>query len=315
MKLRPSHFQHAFYLKSINIAIIYTRQKGTRVRKKKKKRRTRHWNMKKIHISLENLPSKRGKISSSCWWEFGRCCCFFSNSIVVIALLVWSRTRTEEEKKQQKFIYIARKRLRLPSLCFYWCCCALCLFTFSIMLVCIERHLSSEFFFVSVSQNMRKKRIPPSVPSTITLHSTRLTPNFLSYTMNGNTFRFGGMRSENRVGCWYSHSSSSRIDDGGTGHTSGEEIRARGKIEQSQGKKISNEVECADDERKNVWRKNGERSAELIWIQQRLASPPSKRTYIFGRSEWVSGCWRFFWILFFFAFLLLLICPTVHCLA
>lgn len=29
-------------------------------------------------------------------------------------------------------------------------------------------------------------------------------------------------------------------------------------------KKISNEVECADDERKNVWRKNGERSAELI---------------------------------------------------
>lgn len=60
------------------------------------------------------------------------------------------------------------------------------------------------------------------------------------------------------------------IDDGGgTGHTSecAEEMRRfvqEAKSNSQGGKKISNEVECADDERKNVWRKNGERSAELI---------------------------------------------------
>lgn len=56
--LLSSHFQRAFYLESINIAIIYTGQKGTRVRK------TTYEALKheKIHISLENRPSKRGKI-------------------------------------------------------------------------------------------------------------------------------------------------------------------------------------------------------------------------------------------------------------
>lgn len=315
MKLRPSHFQHAFYLKSINIAIIYTRQKGTRVRKKRKNdvRGIETW--KKFTLVSKISPRSEEK-SPRRVGESWAAAAAFSQTPSSSSLCLFGVEHERRRKKTTEIHLYCEKEAQAAF-------ALLLLMLLCLVLVHIFHHASvyreafeQWIFFVSVSQNMRKKKefrlqFHPRSPF-IQLASP---PNFLSYTMNGNTFRFGGMGSENRVGCWYSHSSSSRIDDGGTGHTSGEEIRARGKIEQSQGKKISNEVECADDERKNVWRKNGERSAELIWIQQRLASPPSKRTYIFGRSEWVSGCWRFFWILFFFAFLLLLICPTVHCLA